>query len=216
MEEKNQLRQIYGDAKVLKKCQSDKKFAYVVALARAVNAFNAAHALMVLTGDTDTPAAQRNKMNAYFFTSAVLYEALKLIRSMSAVFGKERNFQNSIQQLLKDKTALRVERTHLKAVRHDAVFHFVPDQFSKAIAATGMSDCVFTATRGTRPDDDHYEFADYIAAEIEIGGRLSDREVVTRMMHDKLELVKQFVVRSQDFIAGELHSRGFKLKPPPF
>jgi hypothetical protein len=52
---KEKARQIYGGPTVLKKCVADKKFAYVVALARAVNALNSAHSLMLSTEKRDTP-----------------------------------------------------------------------------------------------------------------------------------------------------------------
>lgn len=59
-------RQIYGNPKVFKKCMVDKKFAYVVALARAVNALNSAHSLMMSTADMNTPVAIRDRMNGLF------------------------------------------------------------------------------------------------------------------------------------------------------
>jgi hypothetical protein len=213
LENKQVGRQIYGDNAVLRKCQGDKKFPYVVALARAVNALNAAHSLMVLAGDKDTPAAQRDKMNAYFFTSAILYEALKLIRSMNAAFGKDKSFQGSLQGLLKDKTAQELERMHFKAARRDAVFHYVPNRFAEAIKATGMTDCVFLASQGGKLGDLHYEFADYIAAEMEVGGRLDNHALVTSMMQKKFEFVTQFIAHSENFLAAQLHDWGFRIRP---
>ena len=97
--------QIFGNAAVFTKCRGDKNFAYVVALARAVNALNSAHSLMQHAADKNTPAATRDQWNSYFFVSAILYESLNLIRAMRAVFGKEKIFQDTIQTLLKDKTA---------------------------------------------------------------------------------------------------------------
>jgi len=69
--------QIYGNPTVLKKCVTDPRFAYVVALARAVNALNAAHSLMMSAEGRDTPAALRDRMNSYFFVSGILYESLE-------------------------------------------------------------------------------------------------------------------------------------------
>jgi hypothetical protein len=57
--------------RVLKKCVADKKFAYVVALARAVNALNSAQSLMMSTENRKTPAALRDRMNSLFFASVV-------------------------------------------------------------------------------------------------------------------------------------------------
>jgi hypothetical protein len=101
-----QAHRIVGDTAVFAKCRGDKKFPYVVALARAVNALNSAHSLMESAADKNTPAATRDQWNSYFFVSAILYESLNLIRAMGPVFGKEKIFQDTIQTLLKDKTAL--------------------------------------------------------------------------------------------------------------
>ena len=213
MKDNERARQIYGNPTVLKKCVTDPKFAYVVALARAVNALNAAHSLMINTNDSDTPAALRDRMNSYFFASAILYEALKLIKRMSPVYGKDKIFQDSLQTLLKDKTAQALERMHLKAVRRDAVFHYLPDRFAAAIAKTGMTECVFASIAGEKKGDIHYAFADYIAAEIGAGGRLDDSVVVNNMMRKTLNLVKQFIDHSENFIAAQLNGWGFEVLP---
>ena len=77
----------------------------VVALARVVNALNAAHSLMVRTENRNTPAALRDRMNSYFFVSAILYESLKLIRAMSKVCGDDKSFETSLRLVLKDTSA---------------------------------------------------------------------------------------------------------------
>ena len=99
------MRQIYGNPDVLKRCAADKKFAYVVALARAVNALYSAHSLMVNAGTKDTPSAQRDKMNSYFFASGILYEALKLIRAMNKVFAGDKTFETSVRLIIKIRPA---------------------------------------------------------------------------------------------------------------
>jgi hypothetical protein len=81
--------QIYGKPAVFNKCRTDKKFAYLVALARAVNALNSAHSLMRSTGGRNDPAA---------------------IRKMSPVYGKDKSFQDSLQIVLKDKPPKRLSR----------------------------------------------------------------------------------------------------------
>src|SRR5258708_21930309 len=203
--------QIYGNPSVLRKCVADKKFAYVVALARAVNALNSAHSLMISTTGRDTPAALRDRMNSYFFVSAILYESLKLIETMSPVYGKDKSFQTSLQLLLKDKTAQALKRMHLKAVRRDAVFHYLPDRFAEAIAKTPMTECVFASILGQQKGSIHYAFADYIAAEMMVGTRIDDAVVVNDMMEKTLALVKQFIDHSENFIADQLYGWGFEV-----
>jgi hypothetical protein len=214
LKENERTRQIYGNARVLKKCVTDPKFAYVVALARAVNALNAAHSLMMSTEGRDTPAALRNRMNSYFFVSGVLYESLRLIRAMSKVFGGDKSFETSLRLILKDTSGQTLEQMHLKSVRHGGVFHFLPDRFANALAKTGMTECVFaSSTVEEKRGDIHYTFADYIAAEMMVGTRLDDNVVVTQMMEKTLNLVKQFVEHSENFIADQLNGWGFEVLP---
>jgi hypothetical protein len=209
----DKARQIYGSPSLLKKCQADKKFAYVVALARAINALNSAHSLMLSTTGKDSPAALRDRMNSHFFVSAILYETLQLIKKMNPIYGKEKVFQDSLQTLLKDKTAQALEQMHLKAVRRDAVFHYVPDRFAQAIAKTGATECVFASTIGEGKGDIHYGFADLIAAEMTVGGRLDDAVVVSSMMETTLALVKRLIDHSENFIADQLNGWGFEVLP---
>lgn len=213
MKDNERARQIYGNPKVLKKCVTDPKFAYVVALARAVNALNAAHSLMMNTEGRGTPAALRDRMNSYFFVSGILYESLKLIRAMSRMFGGDKSFETNLRLILKDTSGQTLEQMHLKSVRHGGVFHFLPDRFADALAKTGMIECVFASTVGEKRGNIHYEFADYIVAEMMVGTRLDDSVVVTQMMEKTLKLVMQFVEHSENFIADQLNGWGFEVLP---
>jgi hypothetical protein len=206
-------RQIYGSPTVLKKCVADKKFAYVVALARAVNALNSAHSLMLSTEKRDTPAALRDRMNSYFFVSGILYESLKLIRAMNKAFAGDKSFETSLRLILKDTSGQALEQMHLKSVRHGGVFHFLPDRFAEAIAKTPMTECVFVSTVGQKKGDNHYTFADLIAAEMGVGTRLDDNVVVAQMMEKTLDLVRQFIDHSENFIADQLNVWGFEVLP---
>jgi hypothetical protein len=212
LKDNEKVRQIYGNPDVLKRCGGDKKFAYVVALARAVNALYSAHSLMVNAGTKETPSAQRDKMNSYFFVSGILYETLKLIRDMKKVFAGDKSFETSVWLIIKDTSGQTLEQMHLKSVRHGGVFHFLPDRFAQAIATTGMTDCVFTSAAGNKKGDIHYEFADYIAAEMMVGTRLDDNLIVAQMFEKTLNLVKQFIDYSETFIAGQLHRWGFEIR----
>jgi len=205
-------RQIYGNPATLKKCVADPKFAYVVALARAVNALNAAHSLMVNTGDRQTPEAQRDRMSSYFFVSGILYESLILIRKISEVFKGDVSFETNLRPILKNPSGQNLEKMHLKLVRHGGVFHFLPDKFAEAIAQTPMNDSIFASAIGTKHSDIHYAFADYITAEIMVGGRLDDAVVVPQMMEKQLNLVKLFVDNSENFIADHLNAWGFEVR----
>lgn len=212
MENNEKERQIYGNPAVLKKCVADKKFAYLVALARAVNALNSAHSLMLSTDKRQTPSALRDRMNSYFFVSGILYEALKLIRAMNKVFAGDKSFETSLRLILKDTSGQALEKMHLKSVRHGGVFHFLPDRFAEAIGKTPMNECTFVSAIGQKKGDIHYLFADLIAAEMG-AGRLDDNVVVGKMMEATLNLVKLFIDHSENFISDQLNVWGFEVLP---
>jgi hypothetical protein len=204
-------RQLYGDQATLGKCRGDKKFAYVTALARAMNALNSAHSLMAQAAGLDTPAAQRDRMNASLFVSGILYETLKLIRKMSHVFKGDANFNSSLGQILRDASGQELEQLHLKAVRHGGVFHFLPEEFEKSIAKTPLTECIFLSSGAGEKEGLHYEFADWMATEIMIGPKLDD-PVIWEMMRKMLDLVLKLNVHSEKFITDQLRSGGFRVR----
>jgi hypothetical protein len=102
---------------------------------------------------------------------------------------------------------------HLKSVRHGGVFHFLPDRFAEAIAKTPMTESVFVSSVGQKKGDVHYTFADLIAAEMGVGTRLDDNVVVAQMMEKTLNLVRQFIDHSGNFIADQLNVWGFEVLP---
>ena len=55
------------DKETFVKVRREEKFAYIVALARAVNALNAVHSLLPVPPQAETPERVRNGMNSYFF-----------------------------------------------------------------------------------------------------------------------------------------------------
>jgi hypothetical protein len=152
-------------------------------------------------------------MNSYFFVSGILYESLKLIRAMSKVFAGDKSFETSLRLILKDTSGQALERMHLKSVRHGGVFHFLPDRFAEAIAKTPMTECVFVSSVGQKKGEIHYTFADLIAAEMGVGTRLDDNVVVAQMMEKTLNLVRQFIDHSENFIADHLNVWGFEALP---
>jgi hypothetical protein len=208
----NKRLRVYGNRALLEKCVADNKFAYVVALARAINALNGAHSLMNATIGKNTPAAQRDRTNSHFLISAVLYETLNLIRKMAYIFNGDESFEKSLKLILRDPSAQVLEQMHLKAARNDTVFHFLPDKFAEALEKTDLQECVFDDSIGTRFGDVHYAFADLIATEMMVGTKLDDTIVVPQMFERTLNLVVKFIDYSEAFIVEHLNNWGFELR----
>jgi hypothetical protein len=92
-------RQIYGSTSTLRKARTDEKFAYVVALARAVNSLLSAHSPMMMA-NRNTSDAIRDRGNAHFFVSGILFETLRLIRAMSNIFKADKSYETNLRLVL--------------------------------------------------------------------------------------------------------------------
>jgi hypothetical protein len=193
--------------------RKEEKFPYIVALARAVNALKAAHSLLPSTRKAETPERLRNIMNSYFFSSALLYEGLRLIRRMNREFADDEVFQTGLRMLFKDPTALKIERDHLNPARNHAVFHFLPDEFRKAICKSDADRIVFVMGAGKKARSLHYGYADVLAAEILVGMSSDDPKfwaTFNTAAKETGELVIKFTDDAELLIGTYLRTWGFK------
>jgi hypothetical protein len=204
---------IVCDAETFAKCKSDPKFAYVVTLARTVNALNFVNSVMENVQNKHDPAARRDRLNSYLFGSAIMYEVLKLVRAMNKAFLDDPQFQNGLRMLLKDPTAQQIEQAHLNPARHQAVFHFIPETFAQVIASTKEIGAPFVSSNGRRRAKVNYVYADVVAAEILVGHSSNTEEFFSAMegaMSKTKDLVVAFIDQAELFIAAHVNAWGFQ------
>jgi len=205
--------EITCDKETFAKVRREVKFPYIVALARAVNAFNAVHSLFLHSPPTETPERVRNGMNAYFFGSALLYEGLSLIRKMTKPFADDDDFRNGLHALLRDPAAQKIEQSHLNPGRNHAIFHFLPEEFEKAIGKAVDDRQVFAAAIGKKKKDLHYSYADVLAAEILVGIPIDKPEfwiTFEKAAEETQELIIKFASDAEELIGNYLKAWGFE------
>jgi hypothetical protein len=204
---------IICDDETFGRCKKDARFPYIVTLARAVNALNFANSAMVNARGKYDPAAHRDRVNSYLFGSAIMYEALNLIRAMNQPFRDDEAFQNGLRMLLKDRTAQQIQRDNLNPARNRAVFHFIPETFAEIISKTNSIDTPFAANRGKRGENVNYAYADVVAAEILVGLPSNTEEFFSSLwdaMAKTRDLIIKFTDHAERLIAAHLKLWGFK------
>ncbi len=211
--------QMACDQPTFEKCRHDEKFAYIVALARAINAFNFVYAAMTRIVTDNSPAAIRDRLNSYLFGSAIMYEALELVRSMGRVFADDDLYQGGLRLLLKEDAARSIEHPHLKPARHGAVFHYDAETFKETIDKGLSNQCLFISARGQRSRlGTHYPYADIVAAEILVGfpagGDKFDSVLADAMVKTK-DLATDFANRAEPLVAHHLRRWGFVPRSEP-
>ncbi len=202
------------ERETFEKCLAEPKFPYIVTLARAVNALNFVHSAMLHAGETDSPHARRERMNSYFFASAILYEVLKLIRAMVKPFGDDPVFQNGLRSLLRDPISQKMERAHLDPARNGVTFHFLPERFTEILNTATVNECLFIEARGHSKKHVYYSFADVVASEILVGFAADTEEfyeVLGAAMTSTRELVMRFADEADLLIGHHTKNWGFRL-----
>jgi hypothetical protein len=200
------------DRNVFEKCRRDPKFPFIVALARSVNALNSSHSLILRSFKVETPGIVRNRMNSYFFSSALLYEGIRLIRKMNRVFADDVSFQTGLRMLLKDPMAQKIEQGHLSPARNHAVFHFIPEEFKQAIRKESPPSCVFLGARGKKRMALHYSYADVVAAEMLVGFPADQQQFWPALQSASEEtgsLLLRFADAAEELIGNYLKNWGF-------
>lgn len=203
--------QMACDRETFEKCRKDEKFAYIVALARVVNALTFIRSMRSSVND-NSPAAMRDRINSYLFGSAIMYEALKLIKDMGRIFSTDDIYQNGLRLILKNENASAVEHPHLKPARHGAVFHFDASTFKETIDKGLSNECLFVSGRGTTRMGVSYSYADIVSAEILVGFPAGGEEFERVLIYATKAtdaLVTKFVDDAEPLIAHHLKRWGF-------
>lgn len=194
-------------------CKEDKKFAYIVALARATNALTAAHSLMLYTHGGTNSEENRDKTSGFLFSSSLLYEAVKLIYRMKEIFSDNEVFKNGLQRLCDDPVVQNLWKNNLNSLRNRSVFHFLPDMIEVEIKKTADHECVFMEALGPETRDIHYGFADLLAASMLVGVNTTNgsafRKALAEVWENIGNLTLAFMDGAEDLIFGSLIDWGF-------
>jgi hypothetical protein len=195
------------------KAQQDKRFPFIVALGRAVNALNFVRSLAKLRSHEDnSPAAKRDRLNSYLFGSAIMYEVLALTEALNKPFANCPVFQNGLRLLLKDKTAQIIRHNHLNSVRNQAVFHFDQERFGEAIQVHNEPE-KFCSGQGQTKGGVNFSYSDIIAVEILMGSRLyvHDVDQFNSLVAGTDALTGRFVEEAENLIRHTLADLGFQI-----
>ena len=210
--------QMSCDQETFEKCRHDEKFPYIVALGRAVNTITFMHSAMKYPVNDNSPAAKRGRLNSYLFGSAIMYEALGLVRNMGKAFVDDELYQNGLRLILKEDIAKNIESAHLKPARHGAVFHFDADRFKETIDNQPPYECLFVSARGNSRMGTAYSYSDIVSAEILVGFPAAGDKfepVFADAVKQASALVTKFADQAEPLIASHLKHWGFVITSQP-
>ena len=141
------------------KLKSEERFWQLVALSRAVNTLRFVQAaLLAHPEESDSLQVKRTKFNSFFFTCALLYEALQLVERMCKYFRQVPEF-GPLHDILKDPTATDLRNSNLNPLRNQLTFHFFENEIGAQLIKNDVNPR-FVTGHGETNADVYYELAD--------------------------------------------------------
>jgi hypothetical protein len=162
-------------------------------------------ALLAHPEGSESPQARRTEFNSFFFTCALLYEALLLVERLAKHYQAVPAF-GELRQLLKDRTATDLRNSSLSTLRNQLTFHFSESEIGKQLAITDI-DPRFLSSHGRTVADVYYELADACTMGAFAGFGLHEPgalEELGEMIDQTANLAERFRKAAEKFIASVL------------
>jgi len=187
----------------------DPAFRSVVALSRVVNALRfSASALIDVEGD-NSPAAERQRINSFLYSSALLFEAFGLIERTRDTLATYSKYQGTLGVLLDDKKVADV-RKQIAPLRNRGVFHFDPSFIPKRVSVESDGWCRFGQGRGLSAGSSYYDLADRALLEAFVGGPAEEFKVrYDALVRDTTTILIKFVNGADRLIESALLENGW-------
>ena len=193
------------------KLRSEERFWQLVALSRAVNALRFVQAaILARSEESDSLHATRTRFNSFFFTCALLYEALRLVERMCKYFRPVPEFA-PLQEILKDPTATEFRKSNLNPLRNQLTFHFFEAEVGEQLK--NDVNTRFVSGHGKKSVDVYYELADactlgaFSRLQLNQPGAL---EQFGKQANTVTDLAVQFMDAAENFIAAVLMADGWE------
>jgi hypothetical protein len=162
MTEDSDYREIYTTLEKFNALRSDRKFAKLLNLARAVNAIYFCFKVLLDHGGDMTPVGQRQHINAFLFSAGALYEGFAVADTLEKHFGDQDAYRDGFAKLLKDPKTKELRSTILRRMRNKLIFHYDEDVARKTLPKLELKSYIFASGTGDKRKGTYYNLADEI------------------------------------------------------
>lgn len=196
--------------------REDPEFAFLVTLARIVNALKFGVGVHPTAADARTPVVERRQVGAVLYLGGIVHEVLTLRKSSLKTWGHLPGYQ-AVFGVLDDALVDAEMAGWLHAMRNRAAFHFDMDIARQALSKLPAEPFTFLAAMGPHPMDGNYELADVVTfvsifksyANVPL---LDDRFKRFRQRLD--EILPAFINAADRYLVARLRELGFTIVEP--
>lgn len=209
--------QLECTGEVFRELRSDREFAFLVSLARIVNALKFGVASHRAAAEDLTPAAERQRVGSTFYLAGVLHEVLEFRSAAAKRWGDLTSFRD-VFATLDDSSVDEGTAEVLRRIRNRAAFHFDPAVAEKNVPQLPAEPFTFLAATGKDPFESNYELADLITFGFifEAPTDVVRLNAGLRPFRSKLdELLLAFIRRADSVMVSRLLKLGFTILSRP-
>lgn len=196
----------------------DPEFAFLVTLARAVNALKfGVHASREAAQYVDAPG-YRQAIGSFFYNAGLLHEVLVFRANTKSRWGQHPVYIAVFEGLSEEKLGPEIGAL-LITIRNRAAFHLDVGVANKAVPELPVENWLFLRGEGPSPIDWNYEFSDVVAMAFLFG--IQDRDIAATYARvvafsPVLErLVEEFIRSADTELLVALTSKGFQVVEDP-
>lgn len=186
------------------KLREDAPFHQIIILARAVNVVRFLESSF-LDADSNSPAASRKHLNAFFLWCATSFEANRLTQTLRKNFRGYSCWDSGLGALLREKRFQELVWKHLKPLRDQTVSHYFEDSLGDLISDHQPDNVVFCSGTGRTSGELFYDLPDLLAMRLFVGKKsMTDDDFLEeskRLMTDARDYLLTFVVAAEVLIA---------------
>lgn len=206
------------DEKCFEDLRTNKAFAALVALSRAVNTLRFVQNPLLCHEGHESPAASRARLNSIFFSCAIYAESYLLVQHAKSHFWSLPLFQELEGVTIKNDEAKKLLSWSLTALRNKLVFHFDIDEIGRQLEQMDGTDPTFLEAAGETNDQVHYVLADRCAWKTLHEPLLSkagagESPTLEQLSNDISDRIIEFTDAAEKFIADTLKTYGWYRAP---
>lgn len=193
---------------------SDPRLSAILKLARAANAVLFCHTVLLNTDQRDKMPDIRQRINAFLYVSAILFEAIELAKTQSALLKDVDGWQEEFVPLFRDRNVQQLTATILKRIRNQGVFHFGDDEIVQAVQRMESDHFVFVAGSGQSSGGAYYVLPDEALLHAALGITGGEEDLVERLerlISRVAKMAAAFTGAADRVISVVLHEQGWRV-----
>ena len=164
--------------------------------------------ILIVPEDDETPASQRQRLNAFLYLAASIYEAFLFARSqLGQEFREADAFRELFVPLFKDADVRELVERVLQPLRNKGVFHYTDDDILDGLATLEQEDYELATGYTQASGQVYYSMADEAVFRSALGLEGTSEQVHTQLrdfIHRTTKLSNRFCVAAEKLISQEL------------